>query len=236
MSLSNVKAFQFKEPESFEKPKKLKVSPLFVPERYNQEIKEILEQRVIETARRQANEIVLEAQKKAEEIKKAAYQEGFQQGFQAGKEKVEKETIQETQRAIANLARIVDEMAQLRQSILQKMEKEILNLALVIAKKIIKDEIKKNPEVVLNNIRDAIQKVTETDTITIKLNPDDYTFIEQKKPAFFDEIGRERKIILVKDKQISPGGCLIETKFGQIDATLETQWKNIVYPLKKVEG
>jgi flagellar assembly protein FliH len=36
---------------------------------------------------------------------------------------------------------------------------------------------------------------------------------------------------VVENSQIEPGGCRLETSHGELDATLETRWKNVLESL-----
>ncbi len=240
MSLSKVKIFRFQEAGQFKEPKKDKITPLFTLVSEKAEEKQVQKKKEKEEEKEKIKELLRNAQKEAETIKKIAYEEGFKKGYQEGREKREREAEKEIETrvepALNSLVKIIEEIKHFRPLFLSQLEKDILGLSLAIAKKIIKTEITQNREIILNNIREAIRKLTETDTINIKLNPKDYEFIVQHRPSFLEEIGQNKNIILTKDENITPGGCVIETKFSQVDATLETQWENLVYPLKKIEG
>ncbi|RLB01957.1 MAG: hypothetical protein DRG59_13360, partial [Deltaproteobacteria bacterium] len=103
-------------------------------------------------------------------------------------------------------------------------------------KKVIKQEITVNKDIVLNNIKEAIHKLTETDKILVKVSPEDYEFIKENKPDFLETLKQTQKINLIKDETIKAGGCVIETDFGQIDARIETQWENVAQDLCKMAG
>ncbi|MDL1956463.1 MAG: hypothetical protein LWW95_05375 [Candidatus Desulfofervidus auxilii] len=219
MSLSNVKNFEYQDASVFEIKGDVKeITPLFsLPKEASSE------------------DLLVKAKEEAEQIKKQAYETGFKQGLKEGIKQGEKEAkieiLKKAEKKLENLEKIIEEIAQFRQKLFQKMEKEILGLALAIAKKIVKQEVNINKEVILNNIREAINKLTEVDRVFVKVNPEDYEFIQQYRPDFLETLNQKQKIKLIKDETIKRGGCLIETDFGQIDARIETQLENLTKDL-----
>jgi len=93
------------------------------------------------------------------------------------------------------------------------MDKEVLNLALNIAQKLILKEIKRDPEISLRLIKEALNYIAEGTELNIKV-----------------------KIKLIPDESISQGGIFIETSLGVIDATFEKRWKKLLETLLKDEG
>ncbi|HDD43360.1 MAG TPA: hypothetical protein ENG63_00660 [Candidatus Desulfofervidus auxilii] len=219
MSLSNVKNFEYQDASVFEIKEDVKeITPLFsLPKEVSSE------------------DLLVKAKEEAEQIKKQAYETGFKQGLKEGIKQGEREAkieiLKKAEEKLENLEKIIEEIAQFRQKLFQKMEKEILGLALAIAKKIVKQEVNINKEVILNNIREAINKLTEVDRVFVKVNPEDYEFIQQYRPDFLETLNQKQKIKLIKDETIKRGGCLIETDFGQIDARIEIQLENLTKDL-----
>ena len=93
------------------------------------------------------------------------------------------------------------------------MDKEVLNLALNIAQKLILKEIERDPEISLRLIKEALNYIAEGTELNIKV-----------------------KIKLIPDESISKGGIFIETFLGVIDATFEKRWKKLSETFLKDEG
>ncbi|MDL1969677.1 MAG: hypothetical protein LWW94_01650 [Candidatus Desulfofervidaceae bacterium] len=231
MPLSNVKKFEFPEASGFTQPlEESKPRPLFTPAQSGEE-REVYKNGELE-------QIVGNTPKEIKKIEKEAYEKGFQQGrkegFKKGKEEGFLQTVKEAEVFLSDLQKILEELANFRERLLRRMEKEILEFALAIARKIVKQEIMTNKEAILGNIREALNKLTDTDEVVIKVSPEDYDFIMQVKPDFLDELNGGKDIHIVEDKEIGRGGCLVETKFSQIDARLDTQWDNLKQSFLKV--
>jgi len=113
------------------------------------------------------------------------------------------------------------------------MDKEVLNLALNIAQKLILKEIETDPKISLRLIKEVLNYIAEGTELNIKVNPEEYKFLEENLLKY---IPPSQKIKLIPDESISKGGIFIETSLGVIDATFEKRWKKLLETLLKDEG
>lgn len=142
----------------------------------------------------------------AEKIKEAAFQEGFQEGLHSLNK---------------HLVALDHELKHLREDI----QKKILPLALKAAKKIMGEELRLHPDRIVDIVLNALKPVTQHRKVVIYVNRDDFQMLESHKNkirAIFDHL--ENLIIQERD-DIEPGGCMIETEAGMINAQLENQWR-----------
>ena len=116
----------------------------------------------------------------------------------------------------------------LKKQILEGSEKQILDLAFLIAGKVIHKEVSTGREVILSVLRDAMKNIQEREGIRIRLNPGDYRDIIEVKPDFFEIYG---DISIEKDEGIGQGGAMIETNSGSVDARLDKQLNKIMESL-----
>lgn len=176
-----------------------------------------------EKAKIEAATIIRTARNKAEVIEKEAYEQGFQQGEKAGLELGQKKVDPIIRQFSANLK----ELAHLKEIFWEKYHKEILQLIFAIAKKIMHREVALTPEIVFNVMQRAISEAVSREEIKVRINPDDYSFALQNRPELlklFDEI---KTLHFEKDETISQGGCIVETKFGDVDARLDRQLEEL---------
>ncbi len=156
-----------------------------------------------------------------------AYQEGFNDGVEKGTNEGEKA---EFERANHKLEPLLDSLQQgllqlknLRQETYQRIEKEVVELALAIARKVICREIEVEKEVVVCVAREALAKVEDPGNIKIKMNPSDLQFINETQYQFSELIADIGNVTLEAADNIQSGGCIIETNLGEIDARIEKQ-------------
>lgn len=155
--------------------------------------------------------------------KKAGYMEGFMQGEQT----VRREMDSAVQQAAEEAANIIAEANRQAQLTILSTEKQILNLAVAIAEKILAYELDTNSQAVVSIVKKALDKVRDQTQITIRINPADFAIVIAAKHEFEAILQREQSVEFSADQTVSRGGCVIDSAFGSIDAQKETQMQAI---------
>lgn len=167
--------------------------------------------------------LISRAREEANSIREAAAKEGYQQGLQEARADIEQ--FKENMGQFLNAQQIVYD----------NIAPDILEISLDIAKKIIKKEMKDNPEVLLENVRDILKSLSKEEAkITLKVNSAQAEMLKQEIPEALKVAGLEARVIVVPDDNTMEGGCLVTTTNGVIDATMETQLSIITELLKEV--
>jgi flagellar assembly protein FliH len=175
------------------------------------------------TAEQQAELVVRQAKMEAAEIEKQAYERGFIEGQKAGKEVGEK-TLEAL---LKQYAKRLEELNDLRKEIFATSEREVLRLALEIARKVIRREVSVDEELILTLVKVALNRLAEQTVMTVRVNPKDYQSIQRYQAAYSPTSSLNEGVKLMEDPSISRGGCLIETESGIIDARIEEQLREI---------
>lgn len=193
-----------------------------------------LKEDILFEAKKKAGEIVKQAKEKAEviltqvktqiaEIEQKAKEQAHQQGFDAGKEKGIKAGEEGIKKVLSEIQNVLVEAKHKRREIIQTNQEMIVELAFMIAKKIIKAESITNQEVILKNLNAALKKVKDKEKIKVKLNPLHLAELGNIKEKLLAQDSGMEGITFEEDQNIEPGGCLIETNFGLINATISSQ-------------
>ncbi|MFC1745512.1 FliH/SctL family protein [Candidatus Riflebacteria bacterium] len=168
-----------------------------------------------------------ESRLETEKIKRDAYEEGFSQGEAEGFSKGESDGLSEGRLEFTALIRevqlIIDELKSSRYGLLVSSEKQMVKLAMSIARKIVSYESKVNPEVILHNLKSAIRRLSEGEKAVIRLNQKDKSLVDYHKKELLGSLRSMENVKIVVDDLIQAGGCLIETDLGNIDATIDSQ-------------
>ena len=167
---------------------------------------------------------------------KKGYKEGFEKGKKEAEEKYKKlENVlkKDFQEKIQSINTFLKNLEKESKELILNMDKEVLNLALNIAQKLILKEIERDPEISLRLIREALNYIAEGTELNIKVNPEEYKFLKEN---LLKHIPPSQKIKLIPDESISKGGIFIETSLGVIDATFEKRWKKLLETLLKDES
>ncbi len=155
-----------------------------------------------------------------EKLEAEAYHEGFQKGETAGRE----DALKEMEVTMQKYADSIREIGRIRSSLYAQTEKEVVQLALEIAKKIVNREIQADRNIIRTLVRVALSRVTEKKSVTVRLNPLDYKFLMENIEKLDDE-GWD--VSLQSDNSIEQGGCLVETGCGDIDARIGEQFREV---------
>jgi len=157
--------------------------------------------------REDADRVLKESEVKAQDAIKKGYAEGESKGLAQVTEK------------LMSLERLKGEFY-------QNAEPDVIKLVMSIAEKVIGRIVLENKEMIRSVVHQALEKAIG-DRITVKLNPIDYKQIMEGDHQFRDVIDRTRRLIFREDESILPGGCIVETEVGTIDAQIDTQLKAI---------
>lgn len=163
------------------------------------------------------------ARAQVEAIKEGARKEGFEQGrtegYDAGKIEV--------QRLVVRTQLILSKIQDKRADIFAEAEQQIVNLTLLIARKIVKNIAETQKTTVLENIREALSKVKTRGNVIVKVNLADLELSTAHLQDFTTMIEAGGTIQIHEDSTIDPGGCVISTDFGEIDARIASQFAEL---------
>jgi len=106
-----------------------------------------------------------------------------------------------------------------------ELQKTILPLALKAAKKIVSRELELKPETIVDIVRQTLKPVTQNHHIKIFVAKQDKRTLEKEKKDLRNILEHVQTFIIEEREDITPGGCIIETEAGIINASLENQWR-----------
>lgn len=150
-------------------------------------------------------------------------EEAYRKGFSEGAESQKKELLL----TVESLAGLIRAVTALRKDIILKSEEQIVKLACGIAEKIINQEVATRRDIVLSVIKAALRNISDTDGMKIRINPQDFRYLMEMKKDFLQSFDGMRNIVFEEDIAIKKGGAVVETMFGEVDARLESQLREI---------
>lgn len=161
---------------------------------------------VLDKAKQEAEQYKKDTEVECEKLRQLAKEEGLQKG------------LEEFNVHIHSL----EEQAK---KIHLEAQKSILPLALQAAKKILNKELELHPDAIVDIVMGIMAPIKQNKRVTLFVNKADLDALEKNKPkikAMFEQI---QMLSIQERADISPGGCMIETESGIINATAENQWK-----------
>jgi flagellar assembly protein FliH len=207
------------------------------------EYKEDTTEDIIRKAEEEAEEIIRNADVEAQRILKAAEEEAFERvqsieneamkkGFENGYEEAKRiyeDLLQEAEGIKKNAIKEYNE-------VMAGIEKDAVEMVLEIARKVIGQEINLNKESILEQVKQALEKCSNREDITIKVSAQDYDFLVDNREKLLSMIDGIENLEIKKDPALKTGDCLVETSFGSIDAGIQTKLKKVEEAFMKVIG
>jgi flagellar assembly protein FliH len=174
---------------------------------------------IIQAARGEAEQLIAEAQARAAAIEEEAKARALAE--------VQANASAELNRAVGDLrqqfAESLEKLAAMRREIAARAERDLVRLAIEMAKKIVQREVTVDHEVALTLARVALERLHNRAVAKVRLNPDDYHYVS----AHRERAGADSSIEIIEDRLVGRGGCLIATEMGDIDARIEQQFAEI---------
>jgi flagellar assembly protein FliH len=159
-----------------------------------------------------------------EEVHEQQVQESYEKGFEEGKRQAE--------RGLANVFKAlrdaVEDLVTLKEQVLRASEEDLLKLAVMIARKVIHQEITTDRLILAKVVSAAVSNASDRDELVIRLNPEDHRLVSAHKHLYLNGCSDERFVELRADDVIPPGGCIVDTVMGEIDARTDSQVDEIL--------
>lgn len=156
-------------------------------------------------------------------ITRAAWEEGHAKGHADGLAAAAAETKRRTDaldQRIAQLDEILTLLARPLAELDAEVERQLAQLALTVARHLVRRELRVDPTQVIGILRQAVSLLpAAAREVRIHLHPDDAALVGEKLalPA------GDRAWTLVEDPVMSRGGCRVISANSQVDARLETR-------------
>ena len=181
-------------------------------------------------AEKEASDVVAKAQSEAEQILKTAHDEeqrifdkAQKDGFDKGHEEGYQVGNQEAERLVERLHKMIEAVQDKRQDILNQTEGQIVDLVLLMTRKVVKIMSDNQKSVIMANVVQALKKVKGRGDVILRVNMADIKLTTDHIKDFISQVENIRNISVVEDSSVDRGGCIIETDFGAIDARISSQ-------------
>jgi flagellar assembly protein FliH len=162
------------------------------------------------------------------DLQAEAHREAFEQGLAEGREAGRVEVKAQVER----LGAMFYDLARPFENLDAEVERELLTLAMALARQIVRRELKADPTQIIGIIREAIAALpVAAREVRVHLHPEDATVVRQHLAP----TESQRAWGIVEDPVMARGGCRITTATSRIDARLETRLGAILSELLGTE-
>jgi flagellar biosynthesis/type III secretory pathway protein FliH len=166
-------------------------------------------------ARERGRALLSEAEEAAARIRGAAETEraeAIRAAVQAGREE-----------GLASAGAALLAAAEAQQRRLDGLEREIAVVAIEVARKLVGCVLSDRPELVTELARRALEPVRTRREVTLRVNPADAPRLRAEQPRLGALLDHAPGVSVREDACIEPGGVVVETEAGRVDARIEAQ-------------
>lgn len=206
--------------------------------------------RMNDTIRVQTGIDQLEKESEAERVEKATLEklkevqeDAYQQAYELGKEEGHKDAFDkmssDINRRLQDLDHLLSTVGNLKTEMVAFNESHILRSILQMASKLARKEVETSPETLLSVLKESVALSQDEENVTVLIAQEQLEFIE----GLQNQSGREfeflKKIKIQASPDVTIGGCIVQTNYGEVDARLEqridTLWQAVSENLPKVK-
>jgi|GEM_PF-843015 len=173
--------------------------------------------------REEAARLLAEAADQAAVIRQEAQEQGYAMGFEEGRTAGE-----------ASLAEIVTEfrallegLAQQKEVLLEERQDDLLRLVTLAVERVLEAEVQTRPELINQALKAAYRYLDQHEGVRVRLAPSVAEWLSKHHDPLDEDLEWLNDARIVPDPQIAPGGVILETDRGDVDATLEVRWQAV---------
>lgn len=159
-----------------------------------------------------------------EDLQKEAYREAYAQGLKEGIAQGQERLKVQVER----FAAMLNDLARPFEQADEQVEKELVALAVALARQLVRRELKSDPTQIIGIIREAIKALpVASRDVRVYLHPEDAAIVRQNLAP----TESERAWSVVEDPVMARGGCQVVSSSSRIDARLETRLASVLTEL-----
>ncbi|VAX39810.1 hypothetical protein MNBD_PLANCTO02-2795 [hydrothermal vent metagenome] len=193
--------------------------------------------------RNETQKMIKQATYEAESIRQQAETKGFEAGQQAGlqdadgkinqrvNELLDQKVAEKLETVLPALRQASSQLIVERDRWITEWEESAIRFCIAISEKVVQTQLELHPELAQNILTETLQLVAESNSIQLKMNPSDVDQLGVNAEKIIQDLGACGNVTIVKDEDISRGGCLILTEHGIIDSRIETRFERIAQEL-----
>jgi flagellar assembly protein FliH len=181
----------------------------------------------LDKVRVQAAQIVVEAQKQADAVRRKAEEDGKQAAFRAAEKVLDQKVGAKLESLLPALEQVVGQLADAKQAWLKHWERATVKLACAIAEKITRRQVQECPDIAVELVREGLEMAAGWPQVQVQLNPIDVESLGGQIKRLVGELQSVAAAQIKGDPAIELGSCRVETQHGAIDQQFSVQLARI---------
>ncbi len=196
---------------------------------------------IIQSAKEEAEQMILAARMQQENLykqieeernlweteKAQLFEQTRQEGYAEGLELGRREALHKYESFIQESQKIIDMAKEEYDEKIQSSENVILEIAIKVAEKIISSKLKDSAENFLSLVKQGLHEVKEYENIKIHIHPSNYDYLLSQKEELKQIVTNETDLNMYANAELNENDCYIESSFGRIDISVDTQLEQL---------
>lgn len=179
------------------------------------------------------------ALEKLKEIQEGAYKEAYNLGLEEGRKDAFEAVSAEIAERMGSLDELLNTIKELKKEMVSFNEAHLIKLVFQMASRLAKTELHGNNDAMIQILRDAVSLSQDEESITVHVSQSQFEFLEELKKETGRELEFIKKIRFEPNQEVSDGGCIVETNYGEVDARIEQRveqlWTTLSENMPKVK-
>ena len=153
-------------------------------------------------------------------------QTAYQRGWQDGQRTLREQLLQHQDQARELQSGVLQSLAQAIPQVVRETENALMQLALDAAQKIVAG-MPVTADMVEAVVVEAVRQAEGSAEITVQLHPEDLALLRLHHSALLNGLPASGPVRFAASSEVTRGGCLVQTRFGVIDARRETKLEQL---------
>jgi len=170
---------------------------------------------MVAAAQQQVDVILCAAQAEADRIRETAFAQGLAEGRLTGEGSYTG--------ACDAAEQLKTEIEVEREAFFERIEPELVRLAVSIAEKIIARQLSIHPELIIDITRVHLQQLRERERVKARIHPEDLPLLSAAAESLLLEVDGVKDIQFIDDARLQRGDVILESPAGTLDARLATK-------------
>jgi flagellar assembly protein FliH len=153
-------------------------------------------------------------------------QSAYERGRRDGEFSLGEQLLQQRNETVELQKGVLESLRHAVPQVIQETEDSLINLALEAAQKIVAG-LPVSPEMVEAVVREAVRQAEDSAEITIQLHPEDLALLRRHNSSALNGLPDTGPLRFANSSEVTRGGCVVQTRFGLIDARRETKLEQL---------
>lgn len=162
----------------------------------------------------------------AETARRQTEEEAYERGRLDGEKALSAQLLEQRGELLELQQGVLASMRAAVPQIIQQTEQQLMEVALESARKVVAG-IAITPEVVAAVVTEAVGEVEDGAEITVHLHADDLALLRKHQSPILQGPPDAGTMRFVSSTEVTRGGCLVQTRFGLLDARRETKFEQL---------